>query len=111
MTMLLRYLFNVMRWLLPHSRRTGATNLGARVQVSVLSGARPALEVIHEWDGSWTVSDGVADLDMPGQSVATHLSRAAMWDESITGLSSMEPGRVARRSDPAQAWQISSLAI
>lgn len=101
----------MVRWLLPSSRKVEANNLGALVQVSVMSGAQPALEVIHEWDGSWTVSDGVSDLDMPGQSVATHLSRAAMWDESIAGLASMEPGRVARRSDPGQAWQISSLAI
>ena len=101
----------MVRWLLTGSRNVGANNLGALVQVSVMSGAQPALEVIHEWDGSWTVGDGVSDLDMPGQSVATHLSRAAMWDESIAGLASMEPGRVARRSDPGQAWQISSLAI
>ena len=36
-------------------------NLGAVVAGSVLSGERPALEVVHAPDGSWAVGDGVSD--------------------------------------------------
>jgi hypothetical protein len=115
MLLLFRYLVEMFRGLLGHPRRnreaTTTASRAAMVQVSVLSGARAALEVVHDWDGSWTVSDGMSDLDMPGQAVATHLSRAALWDDSITGLATMEPGRVARRSNSTEAWRISSLAI
>lgn len=112
MLLLLRYLFALLRSLL-FMRPANVTkgSLGALVQVSVLSGARPALEVVHDWDGIWTVSDGVCDLDEPGESVSTHLSRAALWDSSITGLVSMEPGRIARRADPSKPWVVSTLAI
>jgi hypothetical protein len=114
MLLLFRYLVDMFRRLLWHSRgvpTAPAANLGALVQVSVLSGARAALEVVHDWDGTWTVSDGMSDLDMPGQAVTAHLSQAALWDDTIAGLATMEPGRVARRSDSTEAWQISSLAI
>lgn len=115
MLLLFRYLIEVIRGLLRHPRGgsgvTPTASLGALVQVSVLSGARAALEVVHDWDGSWTVSDGVSDLDMPGRAVAAHLSQAALWDNSIAGLATMQPGTVARRSDPTEAWRIFSLAI
>ncbi len=110
MLFILRFFVQLAGWLVPRSVRAAPVNRGARVQVSVMSGAQPALAVIHEWNGSWTVSDGVSDLDRPGLAVDTHLSRAALWDESIVRLASMDRGTIARRSLQSSAWRITPLA-
>lgn len=112
MLLLLKYLIQMFRGLLGRPGGVSDTqtgSLGALVQVSVLSGAQAALEVVHDWDGSWTVSDGISDLDRPGQAVTAHLSHAALWDDSIPGLASIPPGTMARREHPTDPWRITSL--
>lgn len=111
MIFMLRFLIQVIGWLVPRSQRAAPVNRGARVQVSVISGAQPALEVIHDWNGSWTVSDGASDINRPGLAVDTHLSRAALWDESIVQLANMELGTIARRRHRSAAWRITPLSM
>lgn len=84
--------------------------LGAVVQVTVLTGRRPALEVVHTPDGSWLVGDGVDDPNLPGASVVTHLAHAVERNGSIAGLATMPPGSIARRAAPGSAWVVTDLA-
>jgi hypothetical protein len=84
-------------------------NLGAVVQRTVLSGEWPAREVVHAPDGSWLVGDGVNDPNLPGASVATHLSHAIEFNSSIAELATMPPGYVAERSGPGKRWRIARL--
>src|SRR5665648_1232318 len=66
--------------------------LGAVVQKTVLSGQRPAREVIHAPDGSWLVGDGVNDPNLPGASIATHIAHAIQRNLSLIHIS--EPTRL-----------------
>lgn len=83
--------------------------LGAVVQRTVLSGALPAREVVHAPDGSWLVGDGVNDPNLPGASVATHMSHAVERNSSIAELATMPPGHLASRSGPGEAWTVAVL--
>jgi hypothetical protein len=80
--------------------------LGAVVQVSVLTGEQPAREVIHAPDGSWLVGDGVNDPNPSGASVATHLAHAIERNSSIAELANMPPGHIAQRSAPGEPWTV-----
>lgn len=84
--------------------------LGAVVQVSVLTGEQPAREVVHTSDGSWAVSDRVGDPNLPGASVATHISHAVQRDPSIAELATMPPGHLAHRSGTDAPWSIAVFA-
>jgi hypothetical protein len=93
----------------PFENQRFPSNLGAVVQVTVLSGQQPAREVVHAPDGSWIVGDGVNDPNLPGASVATHITHAIEWNSSIAQLATMAPGRIAQRSGPGDPWRITDL--
>jgi hypothetical protein len=84
--------------------------LGAVVQCTVLDGRELAREVIHAEDGSWLVSDGVNDPNLPGASIATHIWHAIERNSSMASLASMPPGHIAKRSNPAEPWVITQHA-
>jgi hypothetical protein len=86
------------------------SELGAVVQVSVLTGEQPAREVVHTSDGSWAVADRVGDPNLPGASVATHISHAVQRDPAIAELATMPPGHLAHRSGPDAPWSIDVFA-
>lgn len=113
MLMLLRLLLAMVRWLLPVSLRPSALVAHpAFVQVRVMSGASPALQVVRHPDGYWLVSDGAADIerfDDPGRAVRADLSHAALWDGSIAQLAGMSPGSIATRLRQDLNWTISPL--
>jgi hypothetical protein len=94
---------------LPYPDGRFPANLGAVVQRTVLTGERPALEVVHAPDGSWAVSDGVNDPNLPDAAVATHIHHAIERNSSITQLATMQPGQIARRSGPGEQWMIYAL--
>jgi hypothetical protein len=83
--------------------------LGAIIQSTVLSGERPALEVIHTPDGSWLVGDGVEDPNVPGACVAAHIVHVVAQNSSVSGLAAMPPGHWARRSRPGEPWTVYTL--
>jgi hypothetical protein len=84
-------------------------NLGAVVVGSVLSGERPAREVIHTPDGSWAVGDGVSDPNEAGASGIGHMSHVVEWNSSVAQLATMPPNHIAKRSGPDEAWVIFGL--
>jgi hypothetical protein len=83
--------------------------LGAVVQRTVLSGERPALEVIHAPDGSWMVGDRVADPNLPGACLATHMLHVVEHNSSVAELATMPPGHRAHRDRPGQPWKVMAL--
>jgi hypothetical protein len=83
--------------------------LGAVVQLTVLTGEMPALEVIHAPDGSWAVADGVNDPNLAGASRATHIAHVIALNSSIAELAAMPPGHIATRSRPGEPWTIAVL--
>jgi hypothetical protein len=85
------------------------SGLGALVQRTVLSGKQPAREVIHAPDGSWLIGDGVNDPNLPGASIATHITHAIETNSSIAQLATMPPGHIAQRSGPGDPWRIAVL--
>jgi hypothetical protein len=106
-TVLLKLLLAVVRWLFPGSRSSSLVAHPAFVQVSVMSGASPALQVVRDPAGYWLVSDGRADIeqfDDPARAVRADLSHAALWDETVAALASMSPGTVATRHSPNREW-------
>lgn len=114
--MLLKLLLTVVRWLVPGTPSSHhASSLVAHpafVQVSVMSGATPALQVVRHPAGYWLVSDGPADLDQfddPARAVRADLSHAALWDGSIAELATMSPGTVATRLGRRGNWTVSPL--
>jgi hypothetical protein len=78
--------------------------LGAVVMRTVLSGYRPALQVVHFPDGDWGVADGVGDPNEPGACVISHLRHVVERDTSLEGLASLAPGMVAERSAAGEPW-------
>jgi hypothetical protein len=83
--------------------------LGALVQNTVLSGERPAREVVHTPDGSWLVGDGVDDPNAPGACTATHIGHVVERNSSVARLASMPPGHWGRRGGPGERWIVSPL--
>jgi hypothetical protein len=65
---------------------------GAVVQRTVLTGARPAREVVHAPDGSWVVGDGEEDPNLPDASIAAHISHVVRHNSSVAELATMPPG-------------------
>lgn len=111
--MLLKLLLAVVRWLSPVPHRSAPLVAHpAFVQVRVMSGKSPALQVVRHSDGYWLVSDGAVDIerfDDPERAVRADLSHAALWDGSIAQLASMSPGTVATRRSRNLEWTISPL--
>lgn len=83
--------------------------LGAVVQRTVLTGERPAREVIHTPDGSWLVGDGEGDPNVPGASIAAHMSHVVAHNSSVAELATMPPGHWAHREGPGQPWAVREL--
>jgi hypothetical protein len=93
----------------PFPGNTFPPDLGAVVLRSVLSGERPALEVVHAPDGSWAVSDGVSDPNKPGASRIGHMSHVVECNSSVAQLATMPPNHIATRSGPGEAWVVHEL--
>ena len=79
------------------------------MQRTVLTGERPAREVVHTPDGSWLVGDGEEDPNVPGASIAAHMSHVLAQNSSVAQLASMPPGHLAQRKDPGQPWEVREL--
>lgn len=84
-------------------------DLGAVIQKTVLTGEMPALEVVHAPDGSWAVSDGVNDPNLPGVCEVGHIDHVVSWNSSVAGLATMPPGHIAQRTGPGEPWRIKIL--
>jgi len=82
--------------------------LGAVIQRTVLAGERPALLVVHDDEGDWLVGDGANDPNLPGASVAAHISHAIRQNSSIAELADLPLGWSARRVGPGAAWERSA---
>lgn len=82
-------------------------DLGAVVQRTILDGDEPARMVVHTSEGDWLIADGVNDPNEPDATVATHISHAIERNSSIADLATLEPGHVATRTEPGEAWEIS----
>lgn len=109
--LVIRFLITVLQWLVRPRSAAPSQSIVARVQIDVMSGARPALKVVRERDGSWEVSDGWSDVSAPDAAVRATLSHAALWDNSIADLRTMKPGTVARRPNPKGPWSVSSIYL
>jgi hypothetical protein len=83
--------------------------LGVVVQRTVLTGERPAREVIHAPDGSWLVGDGEADPNVLGASIAAHMSHVVAYNSSVAELAGMPPGHWAHRESAGQPSVITEL--
>lgn len=83
-----------MPWPFPDGRFPD--ELGAVVMTSVLSGTRPALQVLHDPENGWSIADGVDDPNTPGGAVATHIRHIIEMDPTLEVLASI----------PRAPWQI-----
>lgn len=81
-------------------------HLGAVVMRTILPGEQPAREVIHTFDNTWLVADGVNDPNAPGACVATHMSHVVEWNSSVAHLATLPPGHVAVRGGGGQRWKV-----
>ncbi|GAA3526483.1 hypothetical protein AFL01nite_04820 [Aeromicrobium flavum] len=93
----------------PYEGNRFPSTLGAVVQRTVLDGEHPAREVIHTPEGDWCIGDGVNDPNLPGASIATHISHAVEQNTSLASLASMPHGHIASRSNPGWEWQVQAL--
>lgn len=66
--------------------------------------------VVHAGDGSWMVGDGVNDPNLPGASLATHISHVVRDDPTIEELASLPEGKMAQRSGRGEPWQVTDHA-
>lgn len=98
-----REMFRHLPW--PFEGGTFPAQLGAVVQRTVVNGERPALIVAHADDGSWLVGDGIDDPNVPGASVATHMSHVIERNSSVAELADLPPGQMAQRVAPGQPWE------
>jgi hypothetical protein len=99
-----REMFRSLQW--PYPGNEFPAHLGAVVQLTVANGDRPAREVTHWADGSWTVGDGIDDPNVPGAVTVTHIAHAVAVDPSIRSLATMPPGHIAHRSSARRRWRI-----
>lgn len=90
----------------PYADETFPANLGAVVMKSVLSGERPALQVVHFPDGSWAVADGVDDPNLADAAVVAGMQHVVAHNSSVARLASVPPGFVADRDFPGDPWRI-----
>jgi hypothetical protein len=83
-------------------------NLGAAVHKSVLSGRRPALQVIHGEDGAWGVADAIDQPDDENLEAA-HIWHVIEYNPSVATLATLAPGYQADRRDVGEPWVMSPL--
>lgn len=81
-------------------------NLGAVVQRTVADGSMPALTVVHDTDGDWSVLDGVNDPNLPDACGVHAIARIAEKDPSIAETATLAPGFAAYRDSPDEPWII-----
>jgi hypothetical protein len=95
----------VVPWPSEHGRFP--SDLGAVVMRTVLSGERPALQVVHFPEGDWGVADGVGDPNEPGACVISHVRHVVDRDAGLEELASLAPGMAAERSAAGAPWAVS----
>jgi hypothetical protein len=81
-------------------------NLGAVVQRTVADGALPALTVIHDTDGDWSVLDGVNDPNLPDACGVFAIAHLAEADPAVAETATLAPGFAAYRETPDEPWFI-----
>ncbi|MFC9352869.1 hypothetical protein [Arthrobacter sp. NPDC057013] len=96
-------MFRYLPW--PFEGDTFPPALGAAIMRTVLEGARPALQVLHEPEGGWAISDGEADPNAPGALIATHIWHVVSADPSLAQLAAMPPGTQADRLTRDDPWE------
>lgn len=99
-----REMFKELPW--PFDGDEFPPHLGAVVMRTVLSGERPAREVIHTFDNEWLVADGVNDPNALGACVATHMSHVVQRNSSVAGLANLAPGNAAFREGERESWRV-----
>jgi hypothetical protein len=99
-------IFRHLPW--PFENSEFPASLGAVVMHTVVTAARPALQVVHMPDNSWGVADGIDDPNEPGACVATHIWHVLVNDQSLLALASLAPGQVADRRATNEPWVISA---
>jgi hypothetical protein len=82
------------------------TELGAVIQRTVLDGREPAREVIHDEENNWVVGDGITDPNLPGATLASHMSHVIELNSSVAELASLPVGHVATRQGPGSPWVV-----
>ncbi|WP_223936231.1 hypothetical protein [Arthrobacter sp. StoSoilB5] len=97
-----------MPWPFPDGRFPD--ELGAVVMTSVLSGTRPALQVLHDPENGWSIADGVDDPNTPGGAVATHIRHIIDMDPTLEVLASIPPGTLADRFEVGGEWHFRAFA-
>lgn len=95
-------MFRDMPW--PFYNHQFPESLGAVVMKTVLSGERPALQVLHDPDNGWNIADGVDDPNTPGGCVAAHISHVVSLDPTLAPLAAMPPGTIADRFEVGGDW-------
>lgn len=100
-------MFRYMAW--PFESGAFPPALGAVVMRSVLDGSRPALQVLHDPEGDWGITDG-GDPNVAGSCVATHIWHVVASDPSLEELASMPPGTQADRLTATDPWQFKTVA-
>jgi hypothetical protein len=78
--------------------------LGAVVLRTVLDGTEPVRQVFHTADNSWSVGDGVNDLNEPGAVVVTCIGQLVDRDPSLAELVDLQPGFEAYRGGRGEPW-------
>lgn len=96
-------MFRYLPW--PFENNTFPPALGAVVMRTVLEGARPALQVLHDPEGGWAVADGEGDPSAPGACIATHIWHVVSADPSLAPLAAMPPGTQADRQSIQDPWE------
>lgn len=93
----------------PYPNDRFPSNLAAVAQRTVLTGALPAREVVHDPEGGWLVGDGVTDPNEPGACLYGHMSHVVELNPSVAELATMPPGYLAKRSGVGQPWIVAEL--
>lgn len=85
-------------------------DLGAFVMRSVLDGAMPGLQVLHDPEGGWALADGGGDPNDQRALVITHIRHVTCHDPSLNELATMQPGTEANLESVDDDWQLSSFS-
>ncbi|MGW4644682.1 hypothetical protein ACWEN6_39665 [Sphaerisporangium sp. NPDC004334] len=80
-------------------------DLGAVVNRQVAGGQVPALVVIHDDEGDWSVGDGETDGDV-GNSIVLHISHVDAQDPTPGETAMLPAGHVAWRPSASNPWII-----
>lgn len=80
------------------------------VKRTVLEGVMPALQVLHDPEGGWAITDGVGDPNDLEALIVTHIRHVTQADPSMNELAAMPPGTEANRESINDDWQLASFA-